>query len=98
MGHAGPDGKALPPFKWDENERRQLRARLDALYFILYGIIDESDIRYILSTFPIVEKKDRAAHKGVYLTAEMIVWHMKRAGGGRCGHGYAGRGALRRKG
>ena len=41
MGHAGPDGKALPPFKWDENERRQLRARLDALYFILYGIIDE---------------------------------------------------------
>ena len=30
-----------------------------------------------LSTFPIVERKDRAAHEGVYLTAELIV-HYKR--------------------
>jgi hypothetical protein len=32
---------------------------------------------HILSTFPIVERKDRAAHDGVYLTAELIV-HYKR--------------------
>ena len=30
----GYDG---PPFTWDEEERRHLRARLDALYFHLYG-------------------------------------------------------------
>jgi hypothetical protein len=54
-----------------------LRARLDALYFHLYGITEEADIRYILSTFPIVERKDRAAHEGVYLTAELIVWYFR---------------------
>ena len=32
LGHAGP------PFTWDEEERRHLRARLDALYFHLYGL------------------------------------------------------------
>ena len=77
MGHVGEDGKALPPFKWNEDERRQLRARLDALYFHLYGITAEDDVRYILSTFPIVERKDRAAFGGVYLTAELIIWHLR---------------------
>jgi hypothetical protein len=71
MGYDGP------PFIWNETERRHLRARLDALYFILYGITAEDDVRYILSTFPIVERKDRAAHEGVDLTAELIV-HYKR--------------------
>ena len=71
MGYAGD------PFRWDEEERRHLRARLDALYFHLYGITDEADIRYILSTFPIVERKDRAAHGGVYLTAELIIWYFR---------------------
>jgi hypothetical protein len=61
MGYDGP------PFIWNETERRHLRARLDALYFILYGITAEDDVRYILSPFPIVERKDRAAHEGVYL-------------------------------
>ena len=32
LGHDGP------PFPWDEEERRHLRARLDALYFHLYGL------------------------------------------------------------
>ena len=31
----GYDGE---PFRWDEEERRHLRARLDALYFHLYGL------------------------------------------------------------
>ena len=70
----GYDG---PPFVWNEDERRHLRARLDALYFHLYGITDEADIRYILSTFPIVERKDRAAWGGVYLTAELIIWYFR---------------------
>jgi len=71
MGYDGP------PFIWDEDERRHLRARLDALYFHLYGITDEADIRYILSTFPIVERKDRDVFGGVYLTAELIIWYFR---------------------
>ena len=65
------------PIVWNEAERRQLRARLDALYFPFYGVADEDDIRYILSTFPIVERKDRSAHDGCYLTAELILWHKR---------------------
>lgn len=65
------------PITWDEEERRHLRARLDALYFHLYGITDEADIRYVLSTFPIVERKDRETHGGVYLTAELIIWYFR---------------------
>lgn len=77
MGHVDTAGKTLPPFIWNEDERRHWRARLDALYFLLYGINDEADVRYILSAFPIVEKKDRAAHGGVHLTAELIIWYMR---------------------
>jgi hypothetical protein len=76
MSHVDENGEVLPPFRWDEAERRQLRARLDALYFHLYGVDDEADVRYILSTFPIVERKDREAH-GCYLSAELIVWYMR---------------------
>ncbi len=36
--------------KWKEPERAQLRAELDAAYFILYGI-SHDDAAYILSTF-----------------------------------------------
>ncbi len=71
MGFAGE------PYVWSEAERRHLRARLDALYFHLYGIEDEADIRHILSTFPIVERRDREAHDGVFLTAELIIWYFR---------------------
>lgn len=71
MGYQGE------PFLWDETERRHLRARLDALYFHLYGVTDESDIRYILGTFPIVERKDRERFEGVFLTAELIIWYLR---------------------
>jgi hypothetical protein len=76
MGYVDADGEALPPIVWDEAERRRLRARLDVLYFHLYDVTDEADVRYILGTFPIVERKDREAH-GCYLTAELVVWHMR---------------------
>ena len=49
---------------------RTSRARLDALYFHLYGI-GRDDADYILSTFLIVERQDRTAH-GRYLTRDLI--------------------------
>jgi hypothetical protein len=65
MGSVGPEGQVLPPFGWDEARRLTLRAKLDALYFILYGVFDPAepaqsrdDIRYIYSTFPIVEREE----------------------------------------
>ncbi len=62
------------PFRWDEEERRHLRARLDALYFHLYGLSRE-DAAYVLDTFPIVRRQDEAAF-GRYRTKEMILAYM----------------------
>ena len=67
----GYDG---PPFIWNEEERRHLRARLDALYFHLYGITRE-DADYILSTFPIVRRQDEAAFNR-YRTRDLIRAYM----------------------
>ena len=67
----GYDG---PPFLWDEEERRHLRARLDALYFHLYGL-SRDDADYILSTFPIVQKEDEAQF-GRYRTRDLILAYM----------------------
>lgn len=65
MGHVDAGREVLPPFIWDEDRRLRLRAKLDALYFILYGVFDPADpaqsrddIRYIYSTFPIVEREE----------------------------------------
>ncbi len=45
-------GYCGPPFTWDDEERRHLRSRLDALYFHLYGLRRE-DADYVLETFPL---------------------------------------------
>ncbi|WP_338504441.1 hypothetical protein V6R86_10735 [Sphingomonas kaistensis] len=67
LGHVDAAGEVLPPFIWDEERRLRLRAKLDALYFILYGIYDpensatsRDEIRYIYSTFPAVERQEIA--------------------------------------
>ena len=67
----GYDG---PPFVWDEEERRHLRARLDALYFHLYGL-SQDDAGYVLDTFPIVRREDEAAF-GHYRTRDLILAYM----------------------
>ena len=67
----GYDG---PPFVWDEEERRHLRARLDALYFHLYGLTRE-DAGYVLETFPIVRREDEARF-GRYRTRNLILAYM----------------------
>jgi hypothetical protein len=74
MGYAGK------PFAWDEADRARRRARLDALYFMLYfpsGTKAEIEAlrdtaHYIFSTFPIVEREDVAAH-GRYLSRDLCL-------------------------
>ena len=60
-----------PPFIWNQEKRRHLRARLDALYFHLYGL-SRKDAAYILDTFPIVRRHDKAAF-GAYRTKHMVL-------------------------
>ena len=67
----GYDG---PPFPWNDDERRHLRARLDALYLHLYGL-SRDDAGYVLGTFPIVRREDEKAF-GHYRTRDMILAYM----------------------
>ncbi|MQA67026.1 MAG: hypothetical protein GEU76_14185 [Alphaproteobacteria bacterium] len=69
MGYEGT------PFAWDAADRLRRRAKLDALYFLLYGITDRDDVRYIYSTFPIVEREEQAAY-GRYISRDYCLHYM----------------------
>ena len=74
MGHVDEAGEVLPPFRWDEDRRIRLRAKLDALYFHLYGVTDRDDIRYVYSTFPIVERQETQSY-GSYRSLQLcLAW------------------------
>ena len=74
MGHVDAAGDVLPPFVWDEERRLFLRAKLDAVFFHLYGVTDRDDARYVYSTFPIVEREETAAY-GSYRSRELcLAW------------------------
>lgn len=67
-------GEVQPPFRWDRERRVNLRAKLDALYFHLYGVTDREDIRYVYSTFPKVERVEKAAY-GSYRSRDLcLAW------------------------
>ena len=62
--------EALRVFQRDE-ERALRRCELDAAFFHIYGV-ERDDVDYIMETFPIVKRKDIAAH-GEYRTKRMIL-------------------------
>lgn len=70
-GFAADLGYEGPPFRWDPQRRRQLRAELDAGCFHLYGL-DHDEVDYVMETFPIVRHRDEAAYGG-YLTKRLIL-------------------------
>jgi len=59
-----------------------LRAKLDALFFHLYGVSDRDDVRYVWSTFPIVEKQDRAAW-GHFRSRDLCLAYLNALAAGR---------------
>src|SRR3546814_4255876 len=67
----GYDGE---PFVWDPEDRRHRIARLDALYFNLYGL-DRDEAAYVLDTFPIVRDADERAF-GRYRTRDLVLGYM----------------------
>lgn len=71
LGYVDASGEALPPFVWDDEERRARLAALDALFFYLYGL-NADDAAYILDTFPIVRDQDTKAF-GRYRTKEDVL-------------------------
>ena len=82
LGYVDDNGEPRPPFPWDDDRRLNLRAKLDAVYFRLYGVTDRDDIRYIYSTFPIVERQDTAAF-GHYRSRDLALAWMNALAAGR---------------
>ena len=62
------------PFVWDPEDRRHRMARLDALFFQLYGL-NRDEAAYVMNTFPIV-KADDEKQFGRYRTKELILGYM----------------------
>jgi hypothetical protein len=75
LGYVDENGQVKPPFVWNAEERAQRMARLDALFFHLYGL-SRKDADYILSTFPLVREHDVKAH-GSFITRERILACLK---------------------
>jgi len=73
MGYVSEDGNVLPPFGWDDDRRQRLRAKLDAIFFHLYGITNRDDVRYVYSTFPILERQERELHAGQYRSCDLCL-------------------------
>ena len=74
MGFVDAEGNAQEPFAWNAERRMNLRAKLDAVYFLLYGITDRDDVRYIFSTFPILEQDDARKYGGYRSRDLCLAW------------------------
>ena len=75
LGHVNEAGNPLPPFPWNEDRRLRLRAKLDALFFHLYAVTDRDAIRHIYSTFPIIERQEKAAY-GTYRSRDLTLAYL----------------------
>lgn len=84
LGYVEPDGSVKPPLVWNQEDRAHRMARLDALFFYLYGLA-EDDADYILSTFPIVREQDIKAH-GTFRTRDLILAYLQRIKAGSLSH------------
>ena len=82
LGYVDETGAVRPPFRWDEERRLRLRAKLDAVYFHLYGVTDRDDVRYVYSTFPIIERQETAAH-GRYRSRDLCLAYLNALAAGR---------------
>ena len=68
--HSSPSGCGCKP----DRQGLFLRAKLDAVFFHLYGVTGRDDVRYVYSTFPVVEREETAAH-GAYRSRELcLAW------------------------
>ena len=82
LGYVDESGAVKPPFRWDEERRLRLRAKLDAVFFHLYGVTDRDDVRYVYSTFPIVERQETEEY-GRYRSRDLCLAYLNALAAGR---------------
>ena len=82
LGYVDETGAVRPPFQWNEERRLRLRAKLDAVFFHLYGVTDRDDVRYVYSTFPIVERLETEEY-GRYRSRDLCLAYLNALAAGR---------------
>ena len=82
LGYVDEAGAVKPPFRWDEERRLRLRAKLDAIFFYLYGVTDRDDVRYVYSTFPIVERQETNEY-GRFRSRDLCLAYLNALSAGR---------------
>ena len=82
LGYVDEAGTVKPPFRWDEERRLRLRAKLDAVFFHLYGVTDRDDVRYVYSTFPIVERQETNEY-GRFRSRDLCLAYLNALSAGR---------------
>ncbi len=60
-GFAADLGYGGPPFRWNPEHRRHLRAELDAACFHIYGL-ERPEVEYVMETFPIIRRREEATY------------------------------------
>ncbi|MFZ4537937.1 Eco57I restriction-modification methylase domain-containing protein [Propionivibrio sp.] len=81
LGYVDENGAVKPPFVWNADDRAHRLARLDALFFYLYGL-GRKDAEYILSTFPIVREHDLKTSQR-FVTGDRILAYLRRIESGQ---------------
>jgi len=82
LGWVDGTGEVKPPFAWSAERRLRLLAKLDAVFFHLYGVTDRDDVRYIHSTFPIVKRQEEATY-GHHRTRDLCLAWMNALAAGK---------------
>ncbi|MDE0457990.1 MAG: hypothetical protein OXI15_11915 [Chromatiales bacterium] len=82
LGYVDETGTVKPPFPWNEERRLRLRAKLDAVFFHLYGVTDREDVRYVYSTFPIVERQETSEY-GRFRSRDLCLAYLNALSAGR---------------
>jgi hypothetical protein len=72
---ARDQGYVGQPFVWDSEDRLRRRARLDAVFMLLYGI-DRDTAGYILNMFPILKRQEEDRYDGRYRTRDLVLRYM----------------------
>ena len=75
IGYVDESGGVKPPFQWCDDRRLRLLSKLDAVYFHLYDVTDRDEVRYIFSTFPIVERQVTKTY-GEYINRDLCLAYM----------------------
>jgi hypothetical protein len=63
------------PFPWQDDDRLRRRARLDAIFFHLYGL-ERDAAQYVLGTFPVVQREEEERYNGHFRSRELILGYM----------------------